>query len=191
VELAHGDRIHLVKQVSVMTQRCITYVFRLGPGKPLDPSLSTPTPPTAQAGQREKTDKVEDDLLCGICQDVLEELQLDAESENPPARIVPCGHVFHASCIQKWVIDEARPSCPHCRNEAVLLVDAPEIRARVEAEFDKHPELKRPKRSPSTVAFPCDVSSLLGSAIESATSAPLHLERLNSRGELDPCGIYT
>ena len=39
---------------------------------------------------------------------------------------LPCGHAFHAPCIERWV--EVQPVCPHCRWApplAALLAPAP------------------------------------------------------------------
>eukprot|EP00455_Lapot_gusevi_P039462 TRINITY_DN4425_c0_g1_i3.p1 TRINITY_DN4425_c0_g1~~TRINITY_DN4425_c0_g1_i3.p1 ORF type:complete len:272 (-),score=12.41 TRINITY_DN4425_c0_g1_i3:221-1036(-) len=48
----------------------------------------------------------EEDNTCVICS---EEYQPDEE-----LRVLPCRHVFHAQCIENWVLG-FRPTCPCCR----------------------------------------------------------------------------
>ena len=50
---------------------------------------------------------------CGICLD-------DNEEDNTMVKL-PCNHIFHQSCIEKWartqINSNLNPECPVCRNE--------------------------------------------------------------------------
>ena len=39
---------------------------------------------------------------------------LDAVREGEPVKRLPCGHVFHSSCIDPWLLEE-KAVCPTCR----------------------------------------------------------------------------
>ena len=39
---------------------------------------------------------------------------LDAIREGEPVKRLPCGHVFHSSCIDPWLLEE-KAVCPTCR----------------------------------------------------------------------------
>ncbi|KAK4270668.1 hypothetical protein QN277_019446 [Acacia crassicarpa] len=56
--------------------------------------------------------KIQGFLMCSIC---LEEITpSDKEEEEGDVRIPkPCGHVYHHSCITKWLINHH--TCPLCR----------------------------------------------------------------------------
>ena len=49
----------------------------------------------------------EEDESCAICLCDME------ESEN--LRRLPCDHSFHAACINQWLTQERRNTCPYCR----------------------------------------------------------------------------
>nr|ABK26550.1 unknown [Picea sitchensis] len=39
-------------------------------------------------------------------------------------RSLPCGHVFHRNCVDKWVLDYENMACPLCRLSPVVNVPA-------------------------------------------------------------------
>ena len=43
---------------------------------------------------------------CAVC--------LDAIREGEPVKRLPCGHVFHSSCVDPWLMEE-KAVCPICR----------------------------------------------------------------------------
>ncbi|KAJ4701175.1 RING/U-box superfamily protein [Melia azedarach] len=50
---------------------------------------------------------------CAVC---LEDLQdLEEEEEERKLTMMPCSHIFHRSCISRWL--EEKISCPMCRRE--------------------------------------------------------------------------
>ncbi|XP_043710191.1 E3 ubiquitin-protein ligase RNF181-like [Telopea speciosissima] len=56
--------------------------------------------------------------VCSICMEELlthhrQPPPLATEEEEEEAKHMPCGHVFHSSCISAWV--SLRRSCPLCR----------------------------------------------------------------------------
>ena len=133
VRLEPGDRIHLVKHLTTCGKGAsITFIFRLGP--PHAPSLDIPIPP---APNRSATERTEDELRCCIC----------LELAGFPVRMEPCGHVCDAGCLEKAF--NRLVLCPICRTPPNRVVDAADIRARVEAEFAQHPGLERPPPRPS------------------------------------------
>ena len=48
----------------------------------------------------------ENPVECVVC--------LDAIREGEPVKRLPCGHVFHSSCIDPWLLEE-KAVCPTCR----------------------------------------------------------------------------
>jgi len=52
--------------------------------------------------------------LCSICHDVARN-----ERDGKPPITLPCGHVFHATCIQKWT--PTSNTCPMCRGDAGMV----------------------------------------------------------------------
>jgi len=44
---------------------------------------------------------------CSIC---IERIYI-----NNDIRILKCNHSFHQVCIDKWILEEHRPTCPVCR----------------------------------------------------------------------------
>uniref|UniRef100_A0A6C0B0C9 RING-type domain-containing protein n=1 Tax=viral metagenome TaxID=1070528 RepID=A0A6C0B0C9_9ZZZZ len=82
--------------------------------------------PVANLGRQfdaqEKLKNVKGTDDCAIC--------LTALNERPPVcMIVPCGHVFHCTCIRGWITeniisrDEPEPSCPLCRTPIQRLIE--------------------------------------------------------------------
>lgn len=52
---------------------------------------------------------------CAICLEVIPNSDtLESHSENFPARVVTCVHIFHRKCIQGWL--GGRNTCPLCRS---------------------------------------------------------------------------
>ena len=45
-------------------------------------------------------------IICSVC--------LSKVSDLTNARVLPCGHIFHASCISTWLNHGS--TCPECRN---------------------------------------------------------------------------
>ena len=51
--------------------------------------------------------KLEDDTTCSIC--------MDNMLEKDITRLLPCKHLFHRLCIDKWIKTESY-KCPVCRH---------------------------------------------------------------------------
>ena len=143
VELALGDRIHLVKHIICPEKGHVTYVFRLG--QPPAPAPFIPPPPADD--HRDATEEVEDELLCAICSE---------DFFGSPVRMIPCGHVFDAECLEQWLCRKF--ACPTCRRRPTEVVEAADMRARVEKELARRPELERPEPKPSLLPLPWDPS---------------------------------
>lgn len=108
----------------------------------------TAAPPTAQE-VHDDDDMDEDDQIqiavptemlanpgdsCAICLDTLE--------ENDDVRGLTCGHAFHASCLDPWLINR-RACCPLCKADYYTPKPRPEGEAT--------PDPERPSRRPPTV----------------------------------------
>lgn len=67
--------------------------------------------PTFHFDQKKVTDKEENDceVKCLICQCQYE--------ENELLRRLPCGHCFHADCVDQWLM--SKDCCPYCRGPIV------------------------------------------------------------------------
>lgn len=50
-------------------------------------------------------DNVQQDNLCSICLDLLDNNIIT----------LPCDHVFHKKCIERWKIVNKKNTCPNCR----------------------------------------------------------------------------
>jgi len=50
---------------------------------------------------------------CSICNDPLTLPNTDGSLEH--AAILPCGHVFGATCIKRWLEESSHHDCPACR----------------------------------------------------------------------------
>ncbi len=48
-------------------------------------------------------------IICSIC---LNKIQI-----NDYIRKLPCEHIFHSNCIDKWIIYENKNECPNCRKQ--------------------------------------------------------------------------
>ncbi|KAM1046976.1 hypothetical protein ACFX2I_026365 [Malus domestica] len=59
------------------------------------------------------------DDVCAVC---MEGLQSGGEEDHKIiGKQVPCGHVFHATCISSWLV--ACNSCPLCRSPMIPAVE--------------------------------------------------------------------
>ncbi|GMI99239.1 hypothetical protein HRI_003593200 [Hibiscus trionum] len=83
--------------------RVVLVVFHLGDGGANKPGPAPASRASIEAMRRMKVEESGGD--CSIC---LEEFQVDEE-----AREMPCKHVFHSGCIEKWL--RIHGSCPVCR----------------------------------------------------------------------------
>lgn len=59
--------------------------------------------------ENNQSESVQDDVVCPVC---LEDMR-----SSVPVRKLPCGHFFHASCIQEWSAKANR--CPVCTQPVV------------------------------------------------------------------------
>jgi hypothetical protein len=62
----------------------------------------------SQVSQDEKEHGCEDTYSCSICQNEQEE-----EEEEKEMVTTKCNHVFHSTCLKKWVL--IKTICPMCR----------------------------------------------------------------------------
>ena len=60
-------------------------------------------------GKYNKLTKKEKSFDCPIC--------FEDVGENKAYRILECGHKFHKTCIDKWLYNVEKSSCPMCRKE--------------------------------------------------------------------------
>ncbi|KAJ4701172.1 RING/U-box superfamily protein [Melia azedarach] len=52
---------------------------------------------------------------CAVCLEDLQDLEEEKEEEERKLTMMPCAHIFHRSCISRWL--EEKISCPMCRRE--------------------------------------------------------------------------
>lgn len=78
--------------------------------------------------------------------DVHDELQ-DTEFSALPVTKLPCGHIFHSTCIQGWI--EKQPTCPICRAK---------VYTPVVAQKKQQPSNVRPVQSMSYTNHPLSIS---------------------------------
>jgi hypothetical protein len=115
--------------VALMRFRC--YTLRPNPAPPpatSPPPVQLPTPQqlalkasvTALPTHTHVGEASEDE--CAVC--------LNAFEAGEHCKALPCSHVFHAYCIDKWLVDtvlsspNALPTCPFCK-QVVLCAPAP------------------------------------------------------------------
>lgn len=51
---------------------------------------------------------------CSICAEALE-----AEEASSDVKVLPCMHAFHARCVDPWLLDKMKGTCPLCREWSV------------------------------------------------------------------------
>lgn len=119
---------------------------------------STAAPPPTSREVHDDDDMDEDDQIqiavptemlanpgdsCAICLDTLE--------ENDDVRGLTCGHAFHASCLDPWLINR-RACCPLCKADYYTPKPRPEGEAA--------PEPERPsRRSPAVTSSRADIQN--------------------------------
>ncbi|MBA0799525.1 hypothetical protein Gohar_010037 [Gossypium harknessii] len=87
-------------------RQLVYVVFRIGNGEAVGDNKLGPAPASKASIEAMPRIKVEETGKdCCIC---LEEFEVDEEG-----REMPCKHVFHSSCIEKWL--EIHGTCPICR----------------------------------------------------------------------------
>lgn len=91
------------------------------PPRPPPPPLPPPRPPSP--------------IVCSICYDGIQPAQ---------EKRLPCQHVFHASCIDTWLL--RKPNCPLCRAQVPRL---PRIAARHTTTTRRPPYTRSPMPPPS------------------------------------------
>ena len=74
-------------------------------------------------------DAVEENLQCGICQDIL----------YKPVSLQPCLHAFCGACFCEWA--KRNDKCPQCRNSVRVVARNHAIGNIVDAYLAKHPEI--------------------------------------------------
>lgn len=79
---------------------------------------------------------------CAICLSQLDAPGPAPQPQPPPSealpaagvqswvRRLPCSHLFHAACVESWLLERGRGSCPLCMHEVI----APEAESEDEAE---------------------------------------------------------
>lgn len=126
-------------------------------GGKTSPEITAAPPPTSRE-VHDDDDMDEDDQIqiavptemlanpgdsCAICLDTLE--------ENDDVRGLTCGHAFHASCLDPWLINR-RACCPLCKADYYTPKPRPEGEAA--------PEPERPsRRSPTVTSSRADIQN--------------------------------
>lgn len=126
-------------------------------GGQTSPEITTAPPPTSRE-VHDDDDMDEDDQIqiavptemlanpgdsCAICLDTLE--------ENDDVRGLTCGHAFHASCLDPWLINR-RACCPLCKADYYTPKPRP--------EGETAPETERPsRRSPAVTSSRADIQN--------------------------------
>lgn len=61
-------------------------------------------------------DEIEDDSPCPICQ---ASLRCEGISQSNVPKRLPCGHIFHLSCVVRWITHNQGKcvACPMCRTQ--------------------------------------------------------------------------
>ncbi|EPY42539.1 zinc finger family protein [Angomonas deanei] len=79
--------------------------------------------------------QLQEELTCGICRTVY----------LRPCTLVPCMHVFCASCISDWIKtkDHSAVPCPECRANVTEVRPTHKIQSCVEQFFSANPSLRR------------------------------------------------
>ncbi|KAA8904442.1 hypothetical protein TRICI_005492 [Trichomonascus ciferrii] len=109
----------------------------------------------------EAFDPVDSDDTCAICIETMEDMD--------PVRLLTCGHIFHAECIDPW-LTVRRACCPLCKADYYVPKPADEEQAEQNAAasqqaddreypiigtfnrlFNRHPQRDTPRRNSSTV----------------------------------------
>ena len=91
-------------------------------------------PPAAGASSSSAADgddAVEENLQCGICQDIL----------YKPVSLQPCLHAFCGACFCEWA--KRNDKCPQCRNSVRVVARNHAIGNIVDAYLAKHPDKVR------------------------------------------------
>ncbi|MFS7921760.1 putative transcription factor C2H2 family [Helianthus anomalus] len=127
--------VNTVMSISIMKEivRSILHVIRIhvASGEDYDSQTLSEsvecrgTPSEAYMGEfRSRTPSVLYDSLCcqtkQECSVCLVEFKLDAEINQ-----LSCGHVFHKSCVEKW-LKLWNVTCPLCRNHMMMLKEGEE-----------------------------------------------------------------
>ncbi|GMJ04138.1 hypothetical protein HRI_004083000 [Hibiscus trionum] len=92
---------------SQQTPRVVFVMINLGGGGASGEN-SKPGPAPASKASIEAMPRIKVKESGGDCSICLEEFEVDEE-----AREMPCKHVFHSGCIEKWL--QIHGSCPVCR----------------------------------------------------------------------------
>lgn len=80
------------------------------PPPPPPPGCFTPSDDHHKSFQVDELASVDCEIgLCIVCMEGFERCGVD----NDHGKKMPCGHVFHANCLTKWL--SMRNSCPLCR----------------------------------------------------------------------------
>ncbi|KAI5926868.1 hypothetical protein F4810DRAFT_653868 [Camillea tinctor] len=100
-----------------------------------DVSIFSDIAPYFETGIDEHGHPVRIDLRCQICQCSRLEMPCCVAPRGPgvldhpvePLSVLPCGHMFGSSCLEKWVSsqeeEEVIPCCPMCRFELIYRDD--------------------------------------------------------------------
>lgn len=82
---------------------------------------------------------------CAICFDTLS--VEDGHDNKLDLRPLDCGHVFHKSCLARWIYH--KNACPVCRRPAISCEEEPQIEEQLEeVERENNPDGANASRSP-------------------------------------------
>jgi len=103
----------------------------------------------------EEDDEMEQNLQCGICQDILYKC----------ASVMPCLHTFCCSCLKDWSMKST--DCPECRKGMKGVNKNHMIQNMVDTYLMKHPQKKRSAQEVAELDPKSDINALAVSAVSS------------------------
>eukprot|EP00033_Pygsuia_biforma_P002830 GCRY01003124.1.p1 GENE.GCRY01003124.1~~GCRY01003124.1.p1 ORF type:complete len:504 (+),score=80.84 GCRY01003124.1:330-1841(+) len=149
-QLASGDEVSLVvksaekaREDDAQKHTFIAYILQITSGnkakRSRDEEISTEdkkedTSSKKLKGSGAEDNKLEENLICGICQEILYDV----------VSVIPCLHNFCAGCYSGWRKVNSH-ECPQCRGAVERLSRNHQMKALVDSFLEAHPEKQRPE----------------------------------------------